>query len=198
MRRPEIRAPGRAAAETAGNVVARFGDAGVDTAGEDRIALDIEGVVNEGVGRGVAEGDGDATSTTHIRWERVATSLATVCASVEKGVTWKTVVVLDKSLNLNYAVCLPGNESFPSPIPRSLRITEMKWIQLDFNNGKLLLFVSSLTSAVEILPTTFNALSTTATLVSPSLLINCRASVKVRSPLESSALSQIAVSDNHT
>lgn len=50
VRRPEIRAPGRAAAETAGNDVARFGDAGVDTAGDDRTALDIEGVASEGVG----------------------------------------------------------------------------------------------------------------------------------------------------
>lgn len=88
-----MRAPGSAAAETAGNDVARFGDAGVDTAEDERIAFDIdELVVKDGVGRGVAEGDGDAASTTHIRWDRVATSLATVCARVEKGVTWKTVV----------------------------------------------------------------------------------------------------------
>lgn len=90
VRRPEIRAPGSAAADTAGNDVARLGDAGVDTAGEDRTALDIEELVIEGVARGVADGDGDAASTTHIRWDRVATSLATVCARVEKGVTWKT------------------------------------------------------------------------------------------------------------
>lgn len=172
VRRPEIRAPGSAAADTAGNVVARLGDAGVDTAGEDRIALDIEELVIDGVGRGVAEGDGDAASTTHILWDRVATSLATVCARVEKGVTWKTAR-LSEGLNPRWNLhCLPGNESFPSPMPRSLRITEMKWIQLDLSNGKLLLFVRSLTSAVEMLPTTFNALSTTATLVSPSLLIS--------------------------
>jgi hypothetical protein len=41
--------------------------------------------VMDGVASGVAgaEVDGEAASTTHIRWERVATSLATVCASVE-------------------------------------------------------------------------------------------------------------------
>lgn len=39
----------------------------------------------EGVASGVAgaEGDGEAASTTHIRWDRVATSFATVCARVE-------------------------------------------------------------------------------------------------------------------
>lgn len=38
-----------------------------------------------GARRGVAGalGEGDADSTTHMRWELVATSLATVCASVE-------------------------------------------------------------------------------------------------------------------
>jgi len=38
-----------------------------------------------GVRSGVAGalGEGDADSTTHIRWLWVATSLATVCASVE-------------------------------------------------------------------------------------------------------------------
>lgn len=34
-----------------------------------------------------AEGDGDDDSTTHMRWDLVATSLATVCASVEYGLT---------------------------------------------------------------------------------------------------------------
>ncbi len=90
VRRPEMRAPGRAAAETTGKEVARFGDAGVDATGDDKIGLDID---MEGVGKGVADGDGDAASTTHIRCERVATSLATVWASVEKGVTWKTAKV---------------------------------------------------------------------------------------------------------
>jgi hypothetical protein len=48
----------------------------------------------------------------------------------------------------------------------------MKWIQEDVNSGKLLELVRSLTSAVEMFPITFRALSTTATLVSPSLLIS--------------------------
>ena len=67
---------------------------------------------------------------------------------------------------------LPGKESFPSPIPRSLRITEIKWMQLDFRRGMLvLLLVRSLTSAVEMFPTTLYALSTTAMLVKHSLLM---------------------------
>jgi hypothetical protein len=37
--------------------------------------------VRAGVGGPEDEGEGE--STTHMRWERVATSLATVCASVE-------------------------------------------------------------------------------------------------------------------
>ena len=39
----------------------------------------------EGASRGVAGalGEGEADSTTHIRWDRVATSLATVWARVE-------------------------------------------------------------------------------------------------------------------
>lgn len=41
-------------------------------------------------GVGGPEEDGDGSSTIHMRWERVATSFATVWASVEKGLTWKT------------------------------------------------------------------------------------------------------------
>jgi hypothetical protein len=80
VRRPEIRAPGRAAAETAGKALLRDGDAGVEFTGEERTAWVMEGVANGVTG---AEGDGEAASTTHIRWDRVATSLATVCARVE-------------------------------------------------------------------------------------------------------------------
>jgi hypothetical protein len=80
VRRPEILAPGRAAAETAGNAPVRDGDAGVEVAGEDRTGCEIEGVASGVAG---AEGDGEAASTTHIRCDLVATSLATVCASVE-------------------------------------------------------------------------------------------------------------------
>jgi hypothetical protein len=47
------------------------------------------------------------------RCDLVATSLATVCASVEVGFTWKT-----------------GNESLPSINPRVDKITEMKCVQV--------------------------------------------------------------------
>ena len=62
--RPEILAPGRAAAETAGKTVCMDGEAGVEFAGEDRDAW-----VTDGVASGVAgaEGDGEAASTTHMR-----------------------------------------------------------------------------------------------------------------------------------
>ena len=36
-----------------------------------------------GVAGALGEGEGEADSTTHMRWERVATSLATVCPRVE-------------------------------------------------------------------------------------------------------------------
>ena len=54
---------------------------------------------------------------------------------------------------------------------------------MDFRSGKLDELVRSLTSAIEIFPTTFNALSTTGTLVKPSLLMSWSASVKGLSPL---------------
>lgn len=56
------------------------GEAGVEFTGEERTACVMDGVASGVAG---AEVDGEAASTTHIRWERVATSLATVCASVE-------------------------------------------------------------------------------------------------------------------
>jgi hypothetical protein len=56
-------------------------------------------------------------------------------------------------------------------------------MQLDCKRGNLLLLVRSLISAVEIFPTTLKALSTTAMLVKPSLLITWRASDKLLSPL---------------
>lgn len=62
--------------------------------------------------------EGDGASTIHMRCERVAQSFATVCANVLNGATWKT-----------------GNESLPSANPRSERITEMKWMQLDERSG---------------------------------------------------------------
>jgi len=47
------------------------------------------GTMTDGTSAGVegAEDDGDGASTTHIRWERVATSFATVWASVLKEST---------------------------------------------------------------------------------------------------------------
>ena len=66
-----------------------------------------------------ADPDGDGWSTIHMRWERVAVSLATVCARVEYGDTWKT-----------------GKESLPSLMPRSERMTEMKWMQVELRSGR--------------------------------------------------------------
>jgi len=63
--------------------------------------------------------------TTYL-WAVVATSFATVCASVEYGLIWKT-----------------GNESWPSSIPRVERITVMKWIQVLSNRGAELDLVRS-------------------------------------------------------
>jgi len=50
--------------------------------------------------------------------DRVATIFATVCASVDPGLTWNT-----------------GNESLPSIKPRVERITEMKWVQVLCRRG---------------------------------------------------------------
>lgn len=74
--RPEILAPGKAAAETAGNSPASDGEAGVDELGECRVAWLMEGVVP-------GDGEGEDDSTTHIRWDLVASNLAIVCPSVE-------------------------------------------------------------------------------------------------------------------
>ncbi len=62
--RPEITAPGRAAAGTAGKVPVMDGDAGLDPAGEERTAWEKEGVAN---GVAATDGAGDAASTTHMR-----------------------------------------------------------------------------------------------------------------------------------
>lgn len=77
---PEIRAPGKAEAETAGNVPDKAGDTGPEPG-----AVEGKAWVIDGVAKGVAgvDGDGEAASTTHIRCERVATSLATVWAREE-------------------------------------------------------------------------------------------------------------------
>ena len=60
------------------------------------------------------------------RCDLVATSLATVCARVDSGVTWKT-----------------GYESFPSNMPLSDRITDMKWMHDDRRSGRAVFFVRS-------------------------------------------------------
>jgi hypothetical protein len=64
VKRPEIRAPGKEAAETAGKTPDREGDAGFEDAGEEWTAWEIDGVASGVAG---AEGEGDADSTTHIR-----------------------------------------------------------------------------------------------------------------------------------
>lgn len=77
-------------------------------------------------GLGGTEPAGDGESTIHMRWERVAQSLATVWASVLTGVTWKT-----------------GYESWPSFTPRSVRMMEMKCMQVSLRSGMEELSVSS-------------------------------------------------------
>lgn len=82
----------------------------------------------DGVSAGVEwpEDDGDGLSTTHMRCDRVATSFATVCARVLKGLTWKT-----------------GNESLPSFTPRSERMTDIKWMQEERRRGREVVLVRS-------------------------------------------------------
>jgi len=63
--------------------------------------------------------------TTYL-WAAVATSLATVCASVDWGLIWKT-----------------GNESWPSSMPRVERITVTKWMQVLSSKGAELDLVRS-------------------------------------------------------
>lgn len=64
VNRPEIRAPGRADAETAGKREERAGDTGPELGCE----VEMTEWEIEGVAKGVAglEGDGEAASTTHI------------------------------------------------------------------------------------------------------------------------------------
>jgi hypothetical protein len=82
----------------------------------------------DGVSAGVdgPEDEGEGLSTTHMRCERVATSFATVCARVLKGLTWKT-----------------GKESLPSFTPRSERMTDMKWMQEERRRGRDVVLVRS-------------------------------------------------------
>jgi len=73
--RPEILAPGKAAAET-GKDPESDGEVGVDEFGECRLAKPMEGVAP-------GDGEGEDDSTTHIRWDLVASILAIVWPSVE-------------------------------------------------------------------------------------------------------------------
>lgn len=140
-------APGRAEADMDG-VLLRGRNGGFDCGREERW---VGGWGTEGweiwLGFGVAEVEGDGESVTHILifisirfgsgadrngrlklylWALVATSLATVWASVEYGLTWNT-----------------GKESLPSFIPRVERMTEMKWMQVLSRNGAELDLVRS-------------------------------------------------------
>jgi len=124
LRWPERLAPVMAVAEMAGVMVpARCGegpDAGAGIAAG-------RGVMGDGrtrfagveAGVGGPEDAGEGVSTIHMRWERVATSFATVWARVEYGFMWKT-----------------GKESLPSFTPRSERITPMKWMHDERRSGR--------------------------------------------------------------
>ena len=110
---------------------------------------------------------GDIGSVIHILWDFVATSLATVCARVDRGVMWKT-----------------GNESLPSNMPRVERMTVMKWMQVLRRRGSDEDFVRSLTSTMEILPMTLELWSSTGSEETPSFRSRVRASARGRSPLD--------------
>jgi len=110
VRRPDRCAPGRAAAGTAALAGMGKGDCGPDpvldagistVVSPDVVAVRCSELPDElglltvggdtwvGVSSGVAgaDGEGEADSTIHMRWECVATSLATVWARVEYGLT---------------------------------------------------------------------------------------------------------------
>lgn len=93
--------PGRAAAVTAApGPMPAIEEPGEGCAGSSRVGGRDTGWCEPCVLNGCATGwkpglggtepAGDGVSTIHMRWERVAQSLATVCASVLTGVTWKT------------------------------------------------------------------------------------------------------------
>lgn len=88
LRRPDRLAPGMAFAEMAGAAVpARSGECAVTpaeaAAGSGTLGAGKDITVGFTDGVGGPEDAGEGASTIHIRWERVATSLATVCARVE-------------------------------------------------------------------------------------------------------------------
>ena len=191
-RRPEMRAPGRLDAEMEGPlgamkgvfglesmVAVEKGSDGMDVAGGGvmwcwplpaemelewldvgtRVALWRDGV-------GGPEEEGETGSVIHMRWLFVATSLATVCAKVESGVTWNT-----------------GKESLPSFMPRVDRMTVMKWMQVLRRRGSDEDLVSSLTSTLLMLPITLALWSITGREETPSFRRSVRASARGRSPL---------------
>lgn len=80
---PDMDAPAMA---DAGTDVARTAGDGTGDGGAPWWAAGTEPPEKPcGASNGVAgvDGDGEADSTTHMRWDLVATNLATVCASVE-------------------------------------------------------------------------------------------------------------------
>jgi hypothetical protein len=68
-------------------------------------------------------------------------------------------------------------------MPRSERMMVMKCMQVDWRSGREAAEVSRRTSALEMLPTTLEALSITATEVRPSLDMSIRASARGASAL---------------
>lgn len=89
LRWPERLAPGMADADMAGAAAPERRGDGADAetgagAAEGRGAMGEGSGITEGFIDGVGGPDdaGDGASTIHILWERVATSLATVCARV--------------------------------------------------------------------------------------------------------------------
>lgn len=135
--RPDMLAPGMADADMAGAEVAGVYGGDGDVTARPAVPVEGRGVIGEGgtrtagvmAGVGGPDEEGEGLSTIHMRCDLVATSFATVCASVEKGFTWKT-----------------GKGSLPSFMPRSDRMTEMKWMQEEWRRGRDVDLVRSLTS----------------------------------------------------
>lgn len=95
LRRPERLAPGKAEAEMAGAMMGVDAPGAVEETGAGPEREMGRGVIGDGGTRTVGwmagvegpEDAGEGVSTIHMRCERVATSLATVWASVLKGLT---------------------------------------------------------------------------------------------------------------
>ena len=71
----------------------------------------------------------------------------------------------------------------PSSIPRSESMTDMKCMHDDLSKGALAALVRCFTSTEEMFPTTLRPLSTTATLLNPSVFMRSRASASGLSAL---------------